>query len=86
MKLLRNISFQNTNTTILSLENQQISLNTKLKSLNPKHSAWLTVDAWKYFLSEWITGWMDGWLDGQKNQASEAHMHEWGKTEKIYEN
>lgn len=50
IKVLRNIGSQNTSGTILLLDNQQVFLNAKLKSLNPKHSAWLTVDACKMFL------------------------------------
>ena len=50
MKILRHISSQHAGGTILRLENQQGFLNTKLKSVNPKHGAWHTVGAWKMFL------------------------------------
>lgn len=45
MKILRIISSQHAGGTILLLENQRVFLNTKLKSVNPKHGAWYTVGA-----------------------------------------
>lgn len=68
------------------MDNKQVFLNTKLKSLNQKHSAWLTVDVWECFLSEWkMNGWINGRTDGQEDQTSKVSIYGWSKTQKIYE-